>query len=164
MLSDDNHYVPSAIRQSLADVIIEWAKVEAMMAEFLSYLLNADAGAMYVLNQDVSSATQLKWIRALAADKFTDPNTQANLKILFDRIDVARVERNGYVHGVWSEGNSEDLDSTAFVQTVKLDRVEMVRSELVTRADLNDLFREVQSIRIELDTLADKLGFVKKRR
>ena len=58
---DSEHPVPAGIRQSLGEVVIEWGRVEAIIAEFLSYLLQADPGAMYVLNQEVGSGTQIKW-------------------------------------------------------------------------------------------------------
>jgi hypothetical protein len=110
---DTRHYVPSEIRLGLANIVIEWSKIEAYLAEFLSWLLTADQGAMYVLNQDVSSSTQLNWIRTLADHGFTNENTRENLYDLFLRIDAARIDRNGYVHGLWSEGPAGEAAHTA---------------------------------------------------
>ena len=51
-----SHFVlPNDIRLALGDMTVVWARVEALIAEFLTALLNADAGAMYVLNEDVAS-------------------------------------------------------------------------------------------------------------
>jgi len=36
--------------------VINWSAAEAYLAEFLSFLLKADSGAMYVLNQTVAAA------------------------------------------------------------------------------------------------------------
>lgn len=149
--------VPADISRALGNVVIAWARIEALLAEFLSFLLQANPGHMYVLNQDVASATQLKWIRVLSDGRFTHEGTRSNLKILFDRIDAARSERNGYVHGMWSPGPEPD---TAMVQTVKLDRAEIIRSELVTRSDLDDLFRDIASMGDELDMIGIRLRFV----
>jgi hypothetical protein len=55
----------------LATIVTRWANVEALLAEFLSYLLKADPGKTYILNQEVASSTQLKWISILAEDQFT---------------------------------------------------------------------------------------------
>jgi hypothetical protein len=147
--------LPSDIRLALGDIVMAWSRVEALIAEFLSFLLKADHGAMYVLNQDIASGTQMKWVKTLAADRFTHPNTQANLKILFDRIDGARGERNAYIHGVWAPGLEP---GTARVQTVKLDRAEVIREDLVTAPDLNDLFSDIESVSDELYAVLKKLG------
>ena len=136
---------------------MSFARIEALLAEFLSFLVKADHGLMYILNQDVAASTQLKWIRALVIARFTNDNTTANLKILFDRIDAVRGERNAYVHGVWGPGPEPD---TATVQTVKLDRFEIIRTELVTASDLHDLFTEITSVADELYAVGKMLGFV----
>jgi hypothetical protein len=141
------HFVlPTDIRLALGDIVVVWARIEALIAELLSVLLKADHGAMYVLNQDIASGTQMKWIKTLSATQF-NANTLANLQILFDRIDAARGERNAYIHGVWADGVEP---GTARVQTVKLDRAEIVREELVTAPDLNDLIGEIESVGDEL--------------
>src|SRR5260221_8606967 len=142
------------IRMALGDIVIAWSRVEALIAEFLSFLLQANHGAMYVLNQDIASGTQMKWIRALAEDRFTNADTKTGLNIVFDRIDLIRGERNAYVHGIWAPG--ADL-GTARVQTVKLDRTEVIREELVTAPDLHDLFSEIESVSDELYTVLKKL-------
>jgi hypothetical protein len=149
--------LPIEIRAALGDIIIVWSRTEALIAEFLSFLLKADQGAMYVLNQDIASGTQMKWVKLLAADKFTNANTQANLQILFARIDAARGERNAYVHGVWAPGPSRD---TACVQTIKMDRAERIRDELVTAPDLHDLLSEIESIGDELAAILKALKVI----
>lgn len=147
--------LPGPIRQSLGDVVIGWARVDALMAEFLSFLLHAERGAMYVLNQDVAGGTQMKWIRSLIGERFTNENTLAGLKVLLFRIDGARAERNAYVHGLWRPGPEE---GTALVQTIKLDRVEAIRDELVTAANLNELFSDIESVGDELQDILTKLN------
>jgi hypothetical protein len=149
--------LPPTIRQSLGDVAIASARIDALLAEFLSYLLQADPGSMYVLNQDIASGTQLKWIRTLASGRFTNENTLTNLAVLFDRIATTKAERNALVHGVWSPGPEP---GTAIVQTVKMDRAEWIREELVTSADLDDLFRDLESIGDELHAIGVRLGFL----
>ncbi len=153
--------LPPDITAALGNIVIVWARVEALIAEFLSYLLSADPGAMYVLNQDIASGTQMKWIKTLAQAQFTNAHTLANLQILFERIDCARGERNTYVHGIWTPGSDR---TSAFVQTVKLDRAELVRQELVTAPDLNDLLSEIESIGDELYAVLKSLDAVGKRR
>jgi hypothetical protein len=158
-MEDKPFALPAEITQGLGEIVIAWSRVEALLAEFLSYLLQADPGSMYVLNQDIAGSTQLKWIRTLA-QKFTNENTQKGLATLFDRIDKVRGERNVYIHGVWGPGPEE---GTAIVQTVKLDRAEWVRTELVTGPDLKEVFEDIKSVSDELSVIAKQLGFLKGR-
>jgi hypothetical protein len=74
-----------------------------------------------------------------------------------DRIKTASEDRNAYVHGVWQNGPEP---KTATVQTVRLNRAEIVRDELVTCADLTDLAAEIEDITQELRELARRLGFL----
>jgi len=148
--------LPPPIRQALGDIVISWSRVEALLAEFLSFLLKADPGYMYVLNQDVASSTQLKWISLLCEARFKDEPTKELLRELFIRISSARGERNGYVHGWWTPG---DIAGTAMVQTIKIDRPEIARNELATSADLNDLSVEIEALGDELRAIGIKLGF-----
>jgi hypothetical protein len=142
--------------EGLGRVVINWSAAEAYLAEFLSFLLKADSGAMYVLNQTVASSTQLSWIRTLAKDRFSDPELLGRLDDLFERIDAAREDRNAYVHGVWGTDSEPE---TALVQTVRLNRTAIVELELVTRADLDDLADRLAEIVGELDSLGERLGF-----
>lgn len=157
MFKSEPFHLPPEITQGLGDIVIAWARVESLTAEFLSFLLQADHGSMYVLNQDIAGGTQMKWIRTLAGSRFTNQNTLDNLTILFDRIDRTRGERNVYVHGVWGPGPEP---GTATVQTVKLDRSEWIRTELVTPPDLKELFDEIASISDELFAIGKSLGFI----
>jgi hypothetical protein len=162
LLMDADHPfdLPPEITQGLGEIVIAWSRVESLLAEFLSFLLQADQGSMYVLNQDVASSTQLKWIRTLADGKFTNENTRRGLFVLFDRIDKVRGERNVYIHGLWGPGPEK---GTAVVQTVKLDRAEWVRAELVTGPDLKEVFDEIRDVSAELYEVGRRLDFIKPR-
>jgi hypothetical protein len=149
--------LPADITRRIGEIVIAWARVEALIAEFFSFLLRADQGAMYVLNQDLASGTQLKWIRILANYRFTHESTRERLTFLFDRIDRVRAERNVYIHGVWGPG---PVHGSAIVQTVKLDRAEWIRTELVTGADLEDIFIEIKAVSAELYMVGKTLGFI----
>ena len=138
----------------MGDIVIAWSRVEGLIAELLTFLLKADPGSMYVLNQDVASSTQIKWIRTLAEQNF-HPTALEQLNALLVRIDAARGERNAYVHGVWGPGPTE---GTAIVQTVKLDRAEVIKAELVTPPDLNELFSDIETMSDELYANLNALG------
>lgn len=147
---------PAEIRQTLGDIVIAWSRVEGLIAELLTFLLKADPGSMYVLNQDIASSTQIKWIRVLAQQNF-HPAALEQLNDLLSRLDVARGERNAYVHGLWGPGPTE---GTAMVQTIKLDRTEVIKMELVTVSDLNELFSDIEAMSDELYANLNTLGAV----
>lgn len=145
---------PAEIRQTLGDIVIAWSRIEGLIAELLTFLLKADTASMYVLNQDIASGTQIKWIRVLAEKNFHDEGL-TQLNDLLGRIDGARSERNAYVHGLWAPGPTE---GTACIQTVKLDRTEIIKTELVTVSDLNELFRDIEAMSDELYLNLNALG------
>ena len=95
----------------------------------------------------------------LAGIRFTHQPTVEGLNALFTRIDEARGERNSLVHGVWGPSSEK---GAATVQTIKLDRNEIIRTELVTVRDLDELFKEITSIADELHAVGVKLGFIRK--
>ena len=113
---------------------------------------------MYVLNQDTGTGTQIKWLRTLIETRVGEETARATLKLLFDNADNLRIERNAYVHGIWNKG-AEPL--TATVQTVKLNRAALVRTELVTVPDLNEFLGELLRMASELHTIGKALGFIR---
>jgi hypothetical protein len=150
-------HLPPQISQSLGDIVMQWARLEGLLAEFLTFLLMAKPSYVYVLNQDVASSTQLKWIRTLVEVRVTNDSTKQGLSRLFARIDAVREERNTYVHGVWGP-STEPLAAT--VQTIKLNRAEIIRTELVTAPDLDEVFDEIASIADELHAVGLAYGFI----
>jgi len=144
--------------QRLGMVVSRWAYVEALEGEFLAFLAHADPGAMYVLTQSVTGATLTDWLRILAPIRLTHPDTTERLKALFTRIDETRSERNVLVHGLCRPGPEP---GTLLTQTVKWERAEVVREELMTAPDLDDLIQRIHEIAAELIFLGKRLGFHK---
>ncbi|MGH6736080.1 MAG: hypothetical protein ACRECX_08375 [Methyloceanibacter sp.] len=153
----DREEIEPELYQGIGHVVVAWATIEALMAEFLSHLIPADPGGMYVLNQNLSSDTKIKCLRVLCEMRFTDPNTTLRLGDLLQRIDDARQERNGYVHGMWS---TQCEPGAVLIQTINLNRAEIVRHELTTRADFDDLIARLKDITQELLYLGRTLGFL----
>ena len=127
--------------ERLGLVVIQWAQIEAHIAALLSWLLRADPGGMFLVTSSVSSSTQTGWVRTLVADTLSGDG-KANVLSLLDEVDELRAERNGLVHGVWNGGSQPQ---TAEVDTVRIDRAEILKTELVTVADLDDLSVRLQN-------------------
>ncbi|MEX1083778.1 MAG: hypothetical protein WEC82_05615, partial [Xanthobacteraceae bacterium] len=139
--------------EQLGRAAVFWSAVESLLAEFLSYLLKADPGSMYVLNQTVSTEQLLKWIGTLVEIQLSN---RPDIAELLERIEDSRQDRNAYIHGVW--GTDSPL-GTVLIQTVRLNRSTVTRSEIVTLADLNDLVERIEDLVADLSALGKNLGF-----
>ena len=146
----------SAIYENIGRVVVRWAYIESLLGQFLAYLLDADQGKMNLVTQNVSGSTITDWLRALYPHRFADLETLDRLGLLFSRVDDIRSTRNAYAHGLWSRGHEND---TAMLQTIRWERREIIRDELVTAADLADTLHHIEEIGAELLMLGDKLGF-----
>jgi len=142
--------------EALGRIVVAWSAIEAILAEFLSLLIPADPVGMYVLNQTASIDQKMKWIRTLSALRL-DPSILVSLEGLFGRIDEARSERNDYVHGLWATNGCSPGE--ALVQTVNLNRAEIIRTQFTTRPDLDDLIQRLEEIRHDLAVVGQTLGF-----
>jgi hypothetical protein len=157
----DSRDVSPQLMAGLGLIVSRWAYVEALEGEFLSFLTDADPGSMYTITQSVSGATLTDWLRTLSQVRFSSANMVANLGKLFTNIDETRADRNALVHGLWKPGPE---DGTAIVQTIRWDRREVVREELVTAADIDELVERIIDINRELLMLGNSLGFGNKPR
>jgi hypothetical protein len=148
--------VNPALLERLGRIAYHWAYVERLEADFLAFLLQANPAFLHVVSQNVSGSTITGWLRTLSLVRFTDAQTHDGLRILFGRIDDARAARNALVHGLWRPGSEP---RTATVTTIKVDRAEIVKWELVTLDDLDSQIGEIGEIYAELITLGSQLGF-----
>lgn len=76
---------------------------------------------------------------------------------LLIRADDLRQERNELVHGVWEPTECET--GTSLIETVNLERTEIIRSRFVTTHDLDDLLGEIDAWIVDYVTLGKELGF-----
>lgn len=143
------------ILAALGQVVILSATVDGFVQEYVSKLLHANPTAMYVVNQSVAASTLSNWARILTTDYVTEPARTEALEIL-SLVDDLRADRNALVHGIWQVGPHPE---TAMVQTVRLDRVEILRNELVTYADLDHLTDDLRDAHTRFAALAEKLDF-----
>ena len=155
-MSDDPLGIDPTLYEALGRAIARWSYVEHILAEFLSFLVQGDPGRMYVITQNVAGSTITDWARVLSRMTFKHEETLEAFKRLFTSIDDARSERNAYVHGLWKVGPEP---GTATVTTVRWERKEVIKMELVTQGDLAGLLERANEIHEELALLGFKLGF-----
>ncbi len=160
-MSDPVRQIEPVFFELLGRIITRWSFAETLLNEFLAFLLKADHGLMYVVTSNISGGTVIDWIRTIfkvhAGD---DENAITQINALLGRIDDARAERNRMAHGVWATHVSGP--ETVAVQTVNWQRTEIIKTELVTAADLNEFLNEIGEILGELGVLGTTLGFLKR--
>lgn len=145
------------ILERIGRVASEWAWVESLLNECLAHFLGADHGSMYVLTYNVSNATVSGWLRTLT-DIRAAPQIHTALIQLLDDIDATRAERNVVVHGQWW---AHDEPGYALATTLRMDRKEVVRSELWSVDDLDALIDHIRTLQLALGNLGLQLGYFK---
>lgn len=144
------------IYQRIGQVTSEWAWIKLILGETLAHFCHADPGAMYVITQNASSASITDWLRTLTQIQVKDAPSAEVILSLLKQIDDVRAERNIVVHGTWRAG---DDPTTAWVQTLRWERREVVRDELWSIGDLDDLIGEMSDLQARLAELGVSMGF-----
>jgi hypothetical protein len=145
----------------LGQIIIRWSTLEYLLSMLLGTFLFADQGGMMIITKNVSISTQSKWMRALMARHEHEAEHNERVVDLINRADQLRSERNDYVHGIWNTEGCQP--KTALVETVNLDRKEIIKSRLVTPKDLNDLVVDIDDWIDDYVRLGRELGFPRHR-
>lgn len=154
-------FIHPALLERLGRLVNTWALVEAAQNELFSFIVNGDPGLMYVVTQNVAAKTITSWIRTLLPIRLSDERTVEAITTILNAIDDARGDRNTLVHGIWRNGPEPE---TALVNTIKWERPEFVRHELVTVADLNEIIGYLSDIVRDLHFVGKRLGFLRPRR
>jgi hypothetical protein len=145
----------------LGQIIIHWATLEYLLSMLLGTFLFADQGGMLVITNNVAVSVQSKWLRALMARHEHEAEHNRRVVELLNRADQLRSERNDYVHGIWNTEGCQP--KTALVETVNLDRKEIIKSRLVTPKDMNDLVVDIDDWINDYVALGRELGFPRHR-
>jgi hypothetical protein len=145
----------------LGQIVIRWSTVEYLISLKLGTFLNADQGGMLIIGNNVAVSIQTKWLRALMANHEHEADHNKRVVELFDRADELRSERNEFVHGHWDTTNVET--KTALVETVNLERSEIIKTRLVTLKDLRDLLGDIDAWINDYIVLGRELGFPRHR-
>jgi hypothetical protein len=145
------------IHQKIGAVASEWAWIESLLSEMVSHFCAADPGAMYVVTQNVGTATIINWLRTLIEIKIKDALSAKIIGDLLLEIDDVRKTRNTLVHGTWWAG---DTPEHGYVQTFRWDRTEVVKSELWSAQDIQEVVEEIKTLQLKLSNLGIKMGFL----
>lgn len=141
----------------LGQVVYRWSVLEYLISLLLATLVKGDHGAMMIITNSTAGASQSKWIRGLLSGREREAQHAARVTDLLDRADEMRNERNELVHGVWETTGCEAR--TALVQTVNLDRAEIIKTRLVTVHDLEQLVTDINDWIADYVALGRELSF-----
>jgi hypothetical protein len=145
------------LARRIGQIVYRWSSLEYLISMLLATLLKADHGGMMVITNSIAIGTQTKWIRALLSGHPQEEAEGQMVTELLERADTLRTERNELIHGIWDTTNCEPR--TALVQTVNLERAEIIRTRLVGVDDLDDLVIEIDQWIADYVKLGRQLGF-----
>lgn len=154
MTDDPPGPVESELLAAFGSVIHRWAYIESMQGQLLAYLLDANQALMQVVSANVSASTVTDWIRILLSAKYHEGPELERATSLLTVIDDLRSRRNALVHGLWEP----HVPGAAKVQTIRWERSEIIKHEVVTLADLNDLVAEIGDALRALADLTNHIG------
>jgi hypothetical protein len=150
------------LAEPLGQIVIRWSSVEYLISMLLGTLVFADLAGIQVITTNIAVSAQTKWIRALmSVNQPTSVDHKDRVEALLARADDLRSERNEFIHGHWDTTNCEP--KTALVQTVNLDRNEVIRERLVTKQDLSDLVTDIEEWIRDYVSLGRELSFPRHR-
>lgn len=139
--------IPSATYECIGRIVTRWAYIDMTVGDILIALIGANDGIALIVTQGVSASTVTGWLRTMAEPRIASESLRRQLIDALDRIDLLRGQRNAYVHGLWDVGPEDD---TATLRTIKWERREIVRDELVTIEDAKDFLSETGEVVGEL--------------
>jgi hypothetical protein len=146
------------LAEPLGQIVVRWSSVEYLISMLLGTLVFADLAGIQVITTNIAVSAQTKWIRALMS--VNQPSSTAHkdqVEALLARADDLRKERNEFIHGHWDTTDCEP--KTALIQTINLDRNEVIRERLVTKQDLSDLVTDIDDWIRDYVALGRELGF-----
>jgi hypothetical protein len=149
------------LAEPLGQIVVRWSSVEYLISMLLGTLVFADLAGIQVVTTNIAVSAQTKWIKALMSVNQPAAEHKDRVEALLSRADDLRIERNEFIHGHWDTTDCEP--KTAIIQTINLDRNEIIRERLVTKKDLSDLVTDIEDWIRDYVSLGRELGFPRHR-
>jgi hypothetical protein len=127
----------------LGKIVILGSQFESWLSLLLATLIKADLGGSNIVTNTLSVSAKIKCIRGLLSVRANE-EAAATAKVtqLLDRADLIRTDRNELIHGEWNATGCEP--KTALINTISLERAEIIRDRLITIPDLEELIAEIE--------------------
>jgi hypothetical protein len=141
--------------QLLGAVVVKWSYVELFVSDLFVYLSRGAPHAMVVVTANASQSSIASWIRTLL-DLLECPHEwEKDIRDALSEIDEMRPERNAFVHGNWLAG---DGPGAATIHTIRLERKEVIKTELVTASDLKAFLHCIDDLTLSLRSILVTCG------
>ena len=128
------------ILERLGGIVTTWGLVEQRISDIFVAMTGGSPAAMLTVTVDVSQNTIIGWIRTLLQVLPITDEVEQEIKEAIAEADELRIERNTLFHGIWTTNSAPN---SAVVQTIRLDRTEIVKELVVTSADLDALINGI---------------------
>lgn len=130
--------VDGPVLEAFGRFVTAWAFIDRMITSAFTNMIRAERGLAFVVTQNVMASTVQGWLRTTTNFAFgSDTPEVLELNAVLAHVDDIRAERNALIHGLWQRGPEAN---TALVQTVRLERREVLKEELITLADVQELY------------------------
>ena len=135
--------------ERLGLLVVRFALVEQTISDLFIHLTGGDPGAMVVVTSNSSQSSISNWTRTLLDIRSTpDEHELSNeLREALTEADRLRGLRNDLVHGLWG---TNCPPGSVCVQTVRLERNEIIKDLVVTASDLDDLIVDTEEVAAQL--------------
>lgn len=136
--------------QLLGAIVVKWSYVELFVSDLFVHLSKGEPFAMTIVTSKVSQSTISDWVLTLLYFIECQPDWAKDVRDALTEINDLRAERNTFVHGNWIAGIEPGC---ATVQSVRLERKEVILIELITSADFKAFLDRIQDVTIRLRSI-----------
>ena len=141
--------------QLLGTIVVKWSYVELFVSDLFVHLSKGEPFAMTIITSKVSQSSVSSWVITLLDFIDCPPDLTKDARDVFTEINNLRAERNTFVHGNWIAGIEPGC---ATVESVRLERSEVILIELMTSADFKAFLDRVQDVTIRLRSILVAFG------
>jgi hypothetical protein len=136
-------------------VVVAWAKLEAIMSDFIWHLLKIDIELGRHITTRLDAVAKIKMLREFGPIVLTKDHWRLLSEIL-ERIDILREDRNLIVHGSWGT-NPAGEPIAASLRTKPLEPDQAV-SESFSAIRMRNIVHDIDAMKLSLMTLMRERG------
>ena len=145
-------FVPVWHQKLVGRVVIEWAKLEALMKDFIRILLQLDIDDARIVLGPMEVSRLIQILRDLGA-RYLLPKDAERLVTSLEHIDQRRVERNDIVHGSWGMVDGTPVSASLKSKSEIPEKIVVVH---FPRETMHWIVNNIIEQRVVLDDLYDR--------
>lgn len=136
-------------------VVVEWSRLEGVMAEFIWILLRLNVDSGRIITTRLDAVAKVKMLRQLGEIELEETYFH-KLSTVLDNIDILREDRNFIVHGIWGR----DLNGIPISLSIRPKPLapDLIVSEKFPVERMRNIVYEIVKSRVRLKLLAKELA------